>query len=177
MKIQPSRSLLWSVVLIGSMWLFGCSSINNGADPVIPVVQKPATPFEQSHTLMSRGQYEAAYSENQRILQEGRGAPDIALFNLGMISAHSANPKKNYPRALTSFRTLVKDYPQSTMIEPAKTWIQVLEEYQRMAEEKRALAKERESLVQEMDKLRYTIEKSRQVDVEIERRRRETLRK
>ena len=150
MKIQKSRNLLWTVVLIGSMWLFGCSSMNNGPDPVIPAVQKSATPFEQSNTLMSRGQYEAAYSENQRILQEGRGASDIALFNLGMISAHSANPKKNYPRALTSFRMLVKDHPQSTMIEPAKTWIQVLEEYQKMAEEKRALTKERESLVQEM---------------------------
>lgn len=159
------------------MWLSGCSSINSGSGPIIPEMEKQVATFQQSASLISHGQYEAAYNENQRILQEGRGAPDIALFNMGMISAHSANPKKNYPRALSSFRTLVKDYPQSAMIEPAKTWIQVLEEYQKMAEEKRALTKERESLVHEMDKLRYTIEKSRQVDIEIERRRREALRK
>jgi hypothetical protein len=176
MKIQPSVSFLWASAMIGSMWIFGCSSIG-GSDPAISELEKRVAPFEQSTSLISHGQYEAAYNENQKILQEGRGAPDIALFNLGMISAHSANPKKNYPRALSSFRTLIKDYPQSSMIEPAKTWIQVLEEYQKMAEEKRALSKERESLVHEMDKLRYSIEKSRQVDVEIERRRRETLRK
>ena len=127
--------------------------------------------------MISQGQYEAAYIENQKILQERRGAPDVALFNMGMISAHSGNPKKNYPRALLSFRALVKDYPQSPMVEPAKTWIQVLEEYQKMADERRTTTRERESLVQEKEKLKYTIEKSRQVDVEIEKRRREALRK
>lgn len=148
-----------------------------GSDPLVPEVEKRPTPFEQSTSLFTHGLYEAAYNENQKILQEGRGAPDVALFNMGMISAHSANPKKNYPRALSSFRTLVKDYPQSSMAEPAKTWIQVLEEYQKIAEEKRTLSRERESLVQEKDKLKYTVEKSRQVDLEIEKRRRETLRK
>ncbi len=143
----------------------------------VPEAKKPTGPFEQSTALFSHGQYEAAYIENQKILQEGRGAPDMALFNMGMISAHSANPKKNYPRALSSFRTLVVEYPQSTMIEPAKTWIQVLEEYQKLADEKRVLMREREALVQEKDKLRYSVERSRQVDVDIEKRRRDTLRK
>lgn len=193
MKIQPSRRSLWSAALIGSFWVSGCSSIIGRSDPLVTDVEKQTAsdvekrtaadvekrtaPFEHSRTLFSQGQYEAAYNENQRILQESRGAPDVALFNLGMISAHSANPKKNYPRALSSFRTLIKNYPQSPMAEPAKAWIQVLEEYQKVAEEKRTLTRERESLVQEKDKLKYTIEKSRQVDVEIEKRRRETLRK
>lgn len=177
MKIQLSRRSLWSAALIGSVWLSGCSSIIGVSDPLVTDVEKRTEPFEHSRTLFSQGQYEAAYNENQRILQEGRGAPDVATFNMGMIWAHSANPKKNYPHALLSFRTLVKDYPQSQLAEPAKIWIQVLEAYQKMAEEKRTLTRERESLVQEKDKLRYTIEKSRQVDVEIEKRRRETLRK
>ncbi len=63
------------------------------------------------------------------------------------------------------------------MVEPAKTWITVLEEHQKIADEKRSLTKEREALVQEKDKLKYTIEKSRQVDIEIEKRRRGTLQK
>jgi TolA-binding protein len=155
--------------------LSGCASIVSAPVVPVPEAKKPA-PFEQSTTLFSQGQYEAAYNENQKILQDGRGAPDVALFNMGMISAHSENPKKNYSRALSSFRTLVKDYPQSPMAEPAKTWIHVLEEYQKMADEKRALTREKESLVQEKAKLKYTIEKSRQVDLEIEKRRRETLR-
>jgi hypothetical protein len=177
MKMQIPRYLWRWRALFGFVLLSGCASILERPDLPIPEVKKPTTPFEQSTTLISQGQYEAAYNENQKILQDGRGAPDVALFNMGMISAHSGNSKKNYPRALLSFRTIVKDYPQSPMSEPAKTWIQVLEEYQKMADEKRTMTREREALMQEKDKLKYTIEKSRQVDVEIEKRRRETLRK
>ena len=177
MKMQTSRHRSpWRAVW-GFVLLSGCASVFDGPELPVADVKKQTTPFEHSATMISQGQYEAAYTENQKILQEGRGAPDVALFNMGMISAHSGNPKKNYPRALSSFRALVKDYPQSPMGEPAKTWIQVLEEYQKMADEKRITTRERESLVQEKEKLKYTIEKSRQVDVEIEKRRREALRK
>ena len=177
MKMQITWHCWRCRAFLGFVLLAGCGSIFGAPVVPVPEVQKPIAPFEQSTTLFSQGQYEAAYNENQKILQDGRGAPDVALFNLGMISAHTGNPKKNYPRALSSFRTLVKDYPQSPMAEPAKTWIQVLEEYQKMADEKRIMTREKESLAQEKDKLKYTIEKSRQVDVEIEKRRRETLRK
>ena len=160
------------------VWLSGCSSTNGRpVPPPVPVAEHRTDPFEQSKALFSQGQYEAAITENQKILQDRSGSPDLALFNMGMISAHSTNPKKNFPRALSTFRTLVKDYPQSPLVEPAKTWITVLEEHQKIAEEKRSLSKEREALVQEKDKLKYTIEKSRQVDIEIEKRRRGTLQK
>jgi hypothetical protein len=158
-------------VLLGSILLSGCSAMRDAP------VNKPVSPFEQSQMLLAQGQFDAAYNENEKIFQEGRAAPDLALFNMGMISAHSANPKRNYARALSSFRTLVKNYPQSQMVEPAKTWIQVLEEYQKLLEEKRVLLRERESLTQEKEKLKYTIEKSRHVDLDIEKRRREALRK
>ena len=164
-------------ILIGFVLVSGCSSMSGRSDALIPQLEKRSVPFEHAQALVSQGQYDAAYNETQRILQEGSGATDVALFNLGMISAHSANPKKNYTRALSYFRTVVKEYPQSQMSEPAKTWIQVLEEYQKVSEEKRLLIRERESLVLEKEKLKYASEKSRQVDVEIEKRRRETLRK
>ena len=164
-------------ILIGFVLVSGCSSMSGRSDALIPQLEKRSVPFEHAQALVSQGQYDAAYNETQRILQEGSGATDVALFNLGMISAHSANPKKNYTRALSYFRTVVMEYPQSQMSEPAKTWIQVLEEYQKVSEEKRLLIRERESLVLEKEKLKYASEKSRQVDVEIEKRRRETLRK
>jgi len=164
-------------IFIGFILVSGCSSMSGRSDALLPQVENRSVPFEHTQTLLSQGQYDAAYNETQGILQDRSGAPDVALFNLGMISAHSGNPKKNYVRALSYFRTVVKEYPQSQMSEPAKTWIQVLEEYQKMSEEKRLLTKERESLVQEKEKLKYVSEKSRQLDVEIEKRRRETLRK
>jgi tetratricopeptide (TPR) repeat protein len=138
--------------------------------------------FERANALFSQGNYEASFKENQKLLAEGKGAPDVALFNMGLVSAYSMNSKKNYPRALHSFRTLLKEHPKSPLSEPARAWIQVLEEHQKMTEErqklvedKRTLTREREMLSQEREKLKYAAEKSRQVDIEIEKRRRQTL--
>jgi len=165
---------VWCAVLIAVVLISACSSTT---DKSSPPADKRALAFERTQALLSERQYDVAYNESHRALQDGTGDPDLALYNLGMISAHSANPKKNYARALSYFRMLVKDYPNSQLVEPAKTWIQVLDEYHKVSEEKRLLAKEREDLMAEKEKLKYANEKSRQVDVEIEKRRRETLRK
>jgi hypothetical protein len=126
--------------------------------------------------------FEIALQENQTALAAGKIPPDIALYNTGFILAHPSNPKKDYPKAILSFQTLVAEHPRSSLLEPAKTWIQVLEQQQKVAEErrklteeKRALDREREMLSQERQKLNYASEKSRQLDLEIEKRRRQTL--
>lgn len=141
-------------------------------------------PSDRTEALLAQGNYEAAFKENQKIVAEGKGPRDVALFNMGRISAHSSNPKKDYSRALRSFKTMVKVYPQSPLAEQARLWIQVLEEHQevteekqKLAEERRALSREREVLSHERDKLRYTAERTRQLDMEIERRRRQSLSK
>lgn len=141
--------------------------------------------------LIIPSNFDQALKENQKLLADGRGQPDVALYNIGVISAHSANPKKDYFKALNSFKTLVKDYPASPRAEPAKTWIQAielnfknLEEGQKLAEEKRALvrerdqvAQERNQLIQERNKLNYAVEKSRELDAEIEKRRKQSLKR
>jgi hypothetical protein len=133
--------------------------------------------------------FEVALKENQMALGAGKMAPDIALYNTGVLLAHPSNPKKDYPKAIHSFQTLIAEHPRSSLHEPAKTWIQVLEQQQKvaeqqqkvaedrrkLAEEKRALDREREMLSQERQKLNYATEKSRQLDLEIEKRRRQTL--
>jgi hypothetical protein len=133
--------------------------------------------------------FEVALKENQMALAAGKMAPDIALYNTGFLLAHPSNPKKDYPKAIHSFQSLVAEHPRSSLLEPARTWIQVLEQQQKiaeqqqkvveerrkLAEEKRALDREREMLSQERQKLNYATEKSRQLDLEIEKRRRQIL--
>ena len=140
--------------------------------------------------------FEVALKENQMALAAGKIAPDIALYNTGFLLAHPSNPKKDYPKAILSFQSLLAEHPRSSLLEPAKTWIQVLEQQQKLAEqqqkvaeqqqkvveerrkvaeEKRALDREREILSQERQRLNYASEKSRQIDLEIEKRRRQTL--
>lgn len=183
---KASRSLLTAAVLGAVLSMGGCATIQESLRGLES--EKKPDPFERAKVLFTEGDYEAAFKENQRLLAERRGAPDIALFNMAHISAHSLNPKKDYARALGSFRTVANQYPESPLTEQVKVWIQVLEEHQKMAgerqkllEEKRILAREketlsreRETLAQEKEKLKYTAEKSRQLDIEIEKRRRQT---
>ena len=160
-------------VLLGSL-IAGCSATDQSS-------QGTSAP---TGGLIVPSNFDQALKENQKALAEGKGQPDVALYNIGVISAHSANPKKDYPRALLSFRTLVKDHPNSARAEPAKIWIQTLEqnqkateEGQKLAEDKRALARERDQLAQERNKLNYAIEKSREIDAEIEKRRKQSLKR
>ena len=135
--------------------------------------------------------FDQALRDNQKALAEGKGPADVALYNIGVISALSTNPKKDYFKALASFKTLVKEHPNSSRAEPAKIWIQAieqnyknLEDGQKLADEKRAVArerdqvmKERDQLAQERNKLNYAIEKSRELDAEIEKRRKQSLKR
>jgi TolA-binding protein len=133
-------------------------------------------------TRTTPANFEVALKENQMALAAGKISLDKALYNAGCLLAHPANPKKDYAKAIHSFHTLVAEHPRSSLLEPAKTWIQVLEQQQKvaeerrkLAEEKRALDREREMLSQERQRLNYATEKSRQLDLEIEKRRRQTL--
>ena len=166
------RSTIGAAALLLCSLIAGCSMLDQTS-------QGDNSP---SGGLIIPSNFDQALKENQKALAEGKGPPDIALYNIGVVSAHSANPKKDYPRALLSFRTLVKDYPSSPRAEQAKIWIQALEqnqknseEGQKLADEKRALSRERDQLSQERTKLNYAIEKSRQLDAEIEKRRKQSL--
>gem|GEM_PF-753869 len=137
--------------------------------------------FALAKILFKEGNYEAAMKENQKLLSEGKAPADMALYNMGLIFACSLNPKKDYLKALDTFKKLVSQYPYSSFAEEVKVWIQVLEEHQKIAderqkflEEKLNLTREKEILSQERERLKYTVEKSRQLDVEIEKRRRQT---
>ncbi len=169
---QKLNKLLCAAALILCSLIAGCANTDH----------QPQGVDSPSGNLVISSNFDQALKENQRALAEGKGPPDVALFNIGVVSAHSANPKKDYPRALLAFRTLVKDHPSSPRAEQAKIWIQALEqiqknaeEIQKLVEEKRAVARERDLVIQERNKLNYATEKSRQLDAEIEKRRRQSL--
>jgi hypothetical protein len=173
---------LGAAALTAFFSLAGCTTAWDGLKTLEH--RETAEHFDRSKKFFTAGNYEGAFRENKEALTDGQGPADVALFNMGLISAYSLNPKKDYPTALHFFRTLVHDYPHSLLVEQSKVWIHVLEEHQKIAEEKvklakqkRALTRERELLNQEQEKLKYMIEKSRQVDIEIEKRRRRTLMK
>jgi tetratricopeptide (TPR) repeat protein len=108
----------------------------------------------RAQTLLARGDYEGSINENQKVLSMStrRSPEDEALLNLGLIHAHPGNPKKDYGKSLEFFKRLIRDYPRSALAEEAKTWVEVLEEN---------------------EELNWVIQRLKQVDIEVEERKRE----
>jgi tetratricopeptide (TPR) repeat protein len=108
----------------------------------------------RSQRLLAMGDYERFINENQRVLSlsHTRSPKDQALFNLGLVYAHSENPKKDFGKSLDFFKRLINEYPKSPLFEEAKIWVAILQEH---------------------EELNQVIQKLKQVDIEIEERKRE----
>ena len=81
---------------------------------------------------------------NPRRARDGPRA-DTAIFHMGLVYAHPKNPKKDNKRAIYFFNRVIKGYPDSAWVEQAKIWVGVLD----------------------------GVEKLKQVDLEIEERKRD----
>lgn len=97
--------------------------------------------------LIEQGNFEASVKENQNVLSLSPDGPpaDEALFNMGLIYAHSGNPKKDYKKSIFFFQKLLKEYPKSPFVLQAKILIGLLQ----------------------------TIEESKQVDIKLEEMKKE----
>jgi hypothetical protein len=174
-EIPRATQNIGNLAFLSACLLFiGCTTadmtLGPSSDPSI-IVQAPSN-------------FEAALKHNQTALFEHKGPADVALYNIGLILSHPSNPKKDQVKAMHSFKMLVTEHPRSRFADQAKAWILVLEQKQknaeekhRLLEEKRALSREREMLSQERQKLNYASERSQQLDLEIEKRRRQSLSK
>lgn len=130
-------------------------------DRMIEEWEQSRGPFVLSEKLLAEGNYEGALKENQRILSlSGSNPPgDEALFNMGVILAHPGNSKKDYAKSLALFKRLLKDHPGSPWADQGKIWVGLLQE--------------NEKLSRSIEELNRVIEKSKQVDIEIEEKKRE----
>ncbi|MHB8909253.1 MAG: outer membrane protein assembly factor BamD [Syntrophales bacterium] len=117
--------------------------------------------LEQGRKYLSRGDYANALKENERVLSlAGRSTPvDEALFYVGLINALPANPKRNHGRAIAAFRRLIKEYPGSTLVEPAKGMVELLQD--------------NDALNRRIDRLNNVIDELKRVDIDVDQKRAE----
>ncbi len=108
----------------------------------------------RNQRLLAMGDYERFIYENQRVLSlnHTRSPKDEALFNLGLVYAHAKNPKKDFGKSIDFFTRLINNYPKSPLVDQAKIWVEILQEYEELGK---------------------VIDKLKQVDIEIEERKRE----
>jgi tetratricopeptide (TPR) repeat protein len=106
--------------------------------------------LQSAQQLLSKGDYESSFKESQKVLALAKeNAPaDAAMFHMGLIYAHPNNPKKNNKTAIGFFTRVIKSYPESPWVEQAKIWVGVLD----------------------------GLEKLKQVDIEIEEKKRDRTR-
>ena len=83
--------------------------------------------------LVGNGDFDGAIKESlDELARSPKSFPgDAALMNLGLISAHYNNPKKDYKKALAYFKRLEREFPQSPLVEEAKIWIGVLQSFEK----------------------------------------------
>jgi len=99
----------------------------------MPPAHEEGVPLTGVRDFISRGDFEGAMKECQEIISRSPATPpgDEALMNMGLISAHYANPRKDYKKALGYFLRVQKDFPQSRFAEEAKVWTSVLRDFEK----------------------------------------------
>jgi hypothetical protein len=155
--------------------------------------------FLVAQESLERGEFDKVIDESQRLLSAEGSRPqkDAALFTLGLVYAHPANPGKDSATALGFFARLIREDPQSPWALQAGTWVALLQEnatlyqsnrkfqaemtaldqsYKNLMDERQSLAETLKKMREENDNLQQVIKKMKQVDIEIEERKRDQLR-
>jgi outer membrane protein assembly factor BamD (BamD/ComL family) len=114
------------------------------------VTKKKKIPATASSKIVENNNFTEAVLKNVQILdQAGNKKPaDEALYNLGLIFAHGDNPDKDYNKSKIHLYLLIEQFPESEFVEEAQVMMSLFE----------------------------TIEKIKQIDVEIEQQKKELTR-
>jgi len=153
--------------------------------------------------LLARGDYVGSLNAFQNVIAIAKDQPpaDEANFHMGVVLAHPQNPRQDRQKARGSFQRVLQQFSESRFTEPAKAWVGVLNEIDatnqeiertkleaekskqeiensRLAAERSKQEAERSRLEleksrQEFEKAKQLIEKYKQVDIQIEKKRRE----
>lgn len=156
--------------------------------------------------LLLRGDYEASLKafESVVVIAQNQPPADMAIYNMGLVFAHPHNPKKDVRKAIGTFNQVIVRYPESVWAEQARVWVGVLNEAdeskKEIARTKQLVEKSQEEIErnrqaaekskqeneksrldldksrQEIEKMKLMFEKSKQIDIEIEKKRRERAR-
>ena len=167
-RLHASMGVVLSVTLL----FVGCARSH------LPPVQPPPPPIFPPQQVMENSNYAEFLADNERDLQGCAGGTgcDIVLFNLGFTYAYSQSPYRNPAKALQYFSELAKSYPQSPWAFQGQAWTALLNENLALEEKQRQLQGNLRSRETTVRNLREQLNRSRDIDVEMEKKERELLR-
>jgi hypothetical protein len=145
-------------------------------------------PIFPPQAVMDSGDYRGFMAENEKALEDCDGTDrcSAALFNLGFLHAYSKSPYYNRARALWYFKTLLREYPESSWTYQSLAWVDLIEkkvilvrnhnELNRwQSEELNRLQSEIKMKDEAIDELRAQMKRSRDIDVELDRKEKELI--
>ena len=158
------------VVLCGVLWLAGCASAPPASD-------KPRAAFPPQQ-VMEGGDYAGFLAKNRQMLErcEGGMECEVVLFNLGFVYAYPQSPYHDPSKALQYFNDLINKYPQTPWAFEGRAWRALLTANLASEEKRRRLQTDLRSKDAAIGTLRKQLGRSREIDIEIDKKERELLR-
>lgn len=163
MKMVQERKGTLVFLLLFTPFFSSCTTPFNK----IPERFEAQESLERADELLLRGEYASARTESQKALRQFPEAPiaDRALFTLGILYADDRNPEMDYRQSTAYMARLIKEYPRDIFAARARVWLQLLQQNQKLHQERAGLTKE-------VQKLKDILQQAKEVDLEIEKKRR-----
>ena len=167
---RSARSTTLGILLHTVLVLTGCASKPSSFEP-----SPSAFPPQQ---VMEDGNYVRFLAENRQLLERCQGGPgcEVALFNLGFVHAYPPSPYHDPGKALQYFDDLIKKYPQTPWAFEGRAWRALLTANLASEEKRRRLQADLRSKDSTIRTLRTQLGRSREIDMEIDKKERELLR-
>ncbi len=174
--------VLLCVALVICLSVSSCASLKGSRVEKVVPEQGAREDLANGQKALVQHDYEASLQEFEAALSLSGNKPpgDEALLNMGMVYIDPENPKRDCPRALTSFQKLANEYPQSRWAEPARIWSETLKEQEALKQVMFEVRQECEKLkrlsnetAQENQRLKQIAKQSKMVDVEIEKKKKD----
>jgi hypothetical protein len=166
---RVARNTTLGILLHAVLMLAGCASL--------PSAEKAHATFPPQR-VMEDGNYIRFLTENRQRLEHcGDGAEcEVALFNLGFVHAYPPSPYHDPGKALRYFDELIKKYPQTPWAFQGRAWRALLTTNLTSEEKRRRLQADLRSKDSTIRTLRTQLGRSREIDIEIDKKERELLR-
>ncbi|MFH2045393.1 MAG: tetratricopeptide repeat protein [Pseudomonadota bacterium] len=135
---------------------------------------------------MATGDYKQALDKYQQLLKEDPQITDVALFQMGLIYAHPKNPDKDYKISLQYFKRVKKEFPESNLKNQAQTYASLLNKIMQLSikndnqhaeiislkEKCTILKNDNQEKDKKSDELQQQIEKLKEIDLNIQKKKR-----
>jgi hypothetical protein len=137
----------------------------------------PQTSFPPQKVIQN-GDYKSFLAENQHNLAHCRGGTDcdVTLFNLGFVHAYPSSPYRDPQKARQYLDELRGRYPRSPWTSQGQVLLAFMNDQVSSDEAQRRLRAELRARDAIIRKLREQLNRSREIDIEMEMKERELLR-